>query len=345
MLPASSPLAQEPPQGDSLSARLGRLEEKVQSLQVMIGTLESFSRTKPGTPLSVEAPPPAPQAPPPQSDLGPRIDALETQITALTSHLEQIGRQMKALEAKLSALEAAPPPPAPLPPQGEPEPPPLRQGEAPIPPAQDEPLPLRQGEAPAPPAAPADPATASIGAQNEGEENADPSKPRWFGPKPGSDELAALLEQQGDSDAVPGPNEKPRNLAAPPPGVDAQTLYQQGYAALLQKDYGAAEATFRQLVEAYPDNALAGDAQYWLGETYYVRGQYKAAADAFLNGYKKYKSGQKAPDTLLKLGMSLAELGQKDAACSTFNELKTKYPGAPAHIGDEAKAWRKKTGC
>jgi tol-pal system protein YbgF len=354
-VPVSSSLAQEPPQagqtqaakpqgGDSLSARLGRLEEKVQSLQVTIGTLESFSRAKPGTPLSVEAPPPLPQAPA-QSDLGPRIDALETQITALTSHLEQIGRQMSALEAKLSALEAAPPPPAaPLPPQA--EPPPLRQGEAPIPPPQDEPLPLRQGEAPTPPAAPADPATASIGAPSEAEENADPSKPRWFGPKPGSDELAALLEGQGDSDAgPPGSDKAPRNLTAPPPGVDAQTLYQQGYAALLQKDYGAAEATFRQLVEAYPDNALAGDAQYWLGETYYVRGQYKNAADAFLKGYKKYKAGQKAPDTLLKLGMSLAELGQKDAACSTFNELKAKYPGAPAHIGDEAKAWRKKTGC
>jgi tol-pal system protein YbgF len=90
---------------------------------------------------------------------------------------------------------------------------------------------------------------------------------------------------------------------------------------------------------------LAGDAQYWLGETYYMRGQYKNAADSFLKGYQNYKSGQKAPDTLLKLGMALAELGQKDAACSTFGELKAKYPAAPAHIADEAKAWRNKTGC
>jgi tol-pal system protein YbgF len=330
--------------GASLSARLGRLEEKVQSLQVMMGTLESFSRTKPSTSLSVEAPPPPPAA---QSDLGPRIDALETQISALTSHIEQIGKQMSALEAKLSALETKPvPPPAPAPaaPSQE-EPPPLRQGEAPIPPPQDEVPPIRQGEAPAP-ATPADSATASVGASSEAEENVDPAKPRWYGPKPGSDELAALLERDAASDqAAPSSDEPPRSLTAPPPGVDAQTLYQQGYAALLQKDYAGAETTFRQLVEAYPDNALAGDAQYWLGETYYVRGQYKAAADAFLKGYKKYKSGQKAPDTLLKLGISLAELGQKAAACSTFKELKAKYPGAPVHIGDEAKAWRKKAGC
>ena len=113
----------------------------------------------------------------------------------------------------------------------------------------------------------------------------------------------------------------------------------------MQKDYAGAEVAFRELVDAYPNDPLAGNAQYWIGETYYVRGQYKNAADAFLKGYKKYKSSEKAPDTLLKLGMSLAELGQKDAACSTFDELKTKYPGAPEHIRDEAKAQRKQAGC
>ena len=288
----------------------------MQSLQVMMGTLESFSGAKSGVTLTVEAQPPAPQAQPAPSDLGPRLDALETQISALTSHIEQIGKQMSALEAKLSALQAMPTP-APVPPQA--ESPPLRQGEA--------------------PAAPADTATASVATPSDAEPGG-PGKPRWYGPKTGSDELGALLERDGTS----GGDNAPRNLTAALPGTDAQTLYQQGYGALLQKDYGAAEVAFRQLVETHPGDALAGDAQYWLGETYYVRGEYKNAADAFLKGYQKYK-GQKAPDTLLKLGMSLAELGQKDAACSTFNELKAKYPGAPVEIGDEAKAWRKKTGC
>ena len=113
------------------------------------------------------------------------------------------------------------------------------------------------------------------------------------------------------------------------PNSDAQSLYEQGYGSILQRDYGAAETAFRQLIAAYPNDPLAGSAQYWIGESYYVRGQYKSAADAFLKGYKKYKSGDKAPDTLLKLGMSLAELGQKDAACSTFGELTAKYPQAP----------------
>ena len=292
--------------GDSVSARLGRLEDKVRDLQVMIGTLESLLRAKPGTVLPQEAPAVAQD-----SSLGPRIDALETQITALTSHIEQIGKQMSAFEAKLSA--APMPPPAPPTPSA--EPPPERQGQALTPP----------------------PDSATAAAPPESGDDGDPSKQRWYGPKPGSDELAALLERQAASD--------PQNLTAALPGGDAQTLYQQGYGALLQKDYASAEIAFSQLVDAYPGDPLASNAQYWLGESYYVRGDYKNAADAFLKGYNKYKSGDKAPDTLLKLGMSLAELGQKDAACSTFDELKTKYPRAPEHIGEEAKAWRTKAGC
>jgi tol-pal system protein YbgF len=316
----------KPQGGDSIAARLERLEEKVQSLQVMMGTLESFSRTKPGAPLTIETQPPIAQTQPSPGDLGPRIEALETQISALTSHVEQIGRQLSALEAKLSALPANPSPPLP-----QASPPPPEPSDAPS---------IGQGEAPA------ETSPASVGASSAEDGSYDPSKPRWYGPKPSSDELTALLERETASGGVPpaSPDNAPRSLAALPAG-NAQTLYQQGYGALLQKDYAGAEDTFRQLVETYPDDPLAGDAQYWIGETYFVRGQYKKAADAFLNGYKKYKSGQKAPDSLLKLGMSLAELGQKDAACSTFNELKTKYPEAPPHIGDEAKAWRKKTGC
>ncbi len=284
----------------------------------MIGTLESFIRTKPGTVLPQEAPAPVAQGQSGQDDLGPRIDALETQITALTSHIEQMSKQMSALEAKLAAAQA---PPAPPPPSAAPPP-------------------DRQGQAPPPPSAPA--LASASGDAGDANDVGDTSKPRWYGPKPGNDQVAALLEGQAASDS---PNAEPQSLAAALPAGDAQTLYQQGYGALLQKDYAGAEGAFSRLVDAYPNDPLAANAQYWLGESYFVRGQYKNAADAFLKGYKKYKSGDKGPDTLLKLGMSLAELGQKDAACSTLNELKAKYPGAPEHIGEEAQAWRKKAGC
>ena len=246
---------------------------------------------------------------PPQADLSPRIDVLETQIGALTSHIEQLTRQMSALEKKLSSAPAAiaPPPRA-------------------------EPVPERQGEAVPPPSAPSS-ASADTPAEDDG------------GAKPGEDAVANLLSTQGGAEPPATPDDQPRSLAAALPEGDAQTLYQQGYGALLQKDYAGAEGAFRGLVRAYPDDPLAGNAQYWIGETYYMRGQYKNAADAFLKGYKKYKSSEKAPDTLLRLGMALAELGQKDAACSALNELRAKYPEAPEHIREDASAQRKHFGC
>ena len=88
-----------------------------------------------------------------------------------------------------------------------------------------------------------------------------------------------------------------------------------------------------------------GKAQYWLGETYYVRGQFKDAAEAFLKSYKQYQAGEKAPDSLLKLGMALGELGQKDAACSTLNEFGAKYPGADSQLQGQVRGERIRLGC
>lgn len=122
-------------------------------------------------------------------------------------------------------------------------------------------------------------------------------------------------------------------------GKSPRQLYDTGYNHLMANDYGAAETTFRTFLSNYPKNDLSGNAQYWLGETYFARGDFKTAANEFLKGYKSYKGSQKAPDNLLKLGMSLQRLGQSEAACQTFNELKSRYKSLPGHIarkvGDE----------
>jgi tol-pal system protein YbgF len=137
-----------------------------------------------------------------------------------------------------------------------------------------------------------------------------------------------------------------------PPGSKAdaepqepQQLYERAYGYLLQKDYGTAEATFEDFLKRHPGHSLAGNAQYWLGETFFVRGQYKPAAAAFLKGYQDYAKSQKAPESLLKLAMSLQRLGQKDAACSSHNELATKFPNPPAHIKSLAQTERQRSGC
>jgi tol-pal system protein YbgF len=143
--------------------------------------------------------------------------------------------------------------------------------------------------------------------------------------------------------AMPAPSGPPSSPAEPEP--QPQQLYERAYGYLLQKDYATAEATFDDFLKRHPTHALAGNAQYWLGETFYVRGQYRPAAAAFLKGYQDYAKSQKAPECLLKLAMSLQRLGQKDAACSSYNEFATKFPNPPAHVRSLAQAERQRSGC
>jgi tol-pal system protein YbgF len=314
---AAAAPAVKPQASDSVGARLTRIEEKLGDLQVLVGALESFIRSKPGAMLPQETPGGAAGSQAQSGDLSPRVDALETQIGALTSQLEQMNQQLSALKAEPGAQA-----PVALPPSN---PPPDRQGQA-------------------------DPSSPSALADMAGTagDASDTSKPRWYGPKPGEDQVSALPGGEAHPLLPPAqeggaPGGWPESAALPDSNV--HSLYERGYGALSQRDYAGAEAAFRQLIESYPKDPLAGNAQYWIGESFYRRGQYKNAADAFLKGYKKYKSGDKAPETLLKLGMSLAALGQKDAACSTFGELKSKYPAAPEPVRDEAKAEQKKARC
>jgi len=127
--------------------------------------------------------------------------------------------------------------------------------------------------------------------------------------------------------------------------VPPRAAYDKAYGYLLEQDYGAAEVAFGEFVNRHPKDKLAGNAQYWLGESHYVRGNYRAAANAFLKGYKTYRKSSKAPDSLLKLAMSLSRLGQKPSACSTFKELAARFPNAPAHVTRRSEAERQRAGC
>ena|GEM_PF-3591600 len=115
-------------------------------------------------------------------------------------------------------------------------------------------------------------------------------------------------------------------------GVPSRKLYDAGYNYLMASDYVSAEATFRSFLRNYPQDELSGNAQYWLGETYFARNDYRKAAHEFLKGYKTYKNSVKGPDNLLKLGMSLQRLGQSEAACQTYAQLNDKYKSLSGHI-------------
>jgi len=116
-----------------------------------------------------------------------------------------------------------------------------------------------------------------------------------------------------------------------------QAVYEAAYGLLLQQDYRAAQLAFADFIQKHPKSALAGKAQYWLGETFYLQGQYKNAAAAFLKSYQTYATSSKAPDSLLKLAMSLDRLGQRGSACASLREISKKYPTSPQHLQRRAQ--------
>jgi len=149
------------------------------------------------------------------------------------------------------------------------------------------------------------------------------------------------------------PNQPQQTARATPPASgkgklpngSPQERYNYAYKLLVQSDYADAESAFREFLSAHPQDALAGNAQYWLGETYYVRGQYEPAAQAFLQGYQGYPKGAKAPDSLLKLGMSLSAMKKNPEACAALGQLGKEFASAPPHVKDAATRERGKIGC
>lgn len=129
------------------------------------------------------------------------------------------------------------------------------------------------------------------------------------------------------------------------PGGSAQQQYDYAFGLLRDADYPRAEAALQQFLAAHPDHALAPNAQYWLAETYYVRQKYKESAVAFAEGYQKAPKGAKAPDNLLKLGMSLAALNQREDACLTLTQLGREFPDASAAIKRRSDQERSRLGC
>lgn len=126
---------------------------------------------------------------------------------------------------------------------------------------------------------------------------------------------------------------------------DAAGLYEQGFAQIKQEDYAAAEKSFAQFMKDYPTHALAPNALYWLGETFYVRKDYDKAARAFAEAYQKYPNGPKGADNLLKLGMSLSGKGEKDSACVALAQLRKEYPKGPEPVLKRGEQEMKALGC
>ncbi len=110
-------------------------------------------------------------------------------------------------------------------------------------------------------------------------------------------------------------------------------------------DYNMAERAFREFVDNNPDNEFSGNAQYWYAETFRIRQLYTDAASAYLEGYQKYPKSEKAPINLLKLGVSLVQIGEKDQGCLMIVGVKKQYPNATQSVLQKAKYEEKKFEC
>ena len=129
------------------------------------------------------------------------------------------------------------------------------------------------------------------------------------------------------------------------PNVSPQEQYEFATSFLKVGDYNMAERAFREFVETNPEEELSGNAQYWYAETFRIRQLYTDAASAYLEGYQKYPSSEKAPINLLKLGVSLVQIGEKDQGCLMIAGVKKQYPNAKQSVLQKAKYEQKKFEC
>lgn len=124
-----------------------------------------------------------------------------------------------------------------------------------------------------------------------------------------------------------------------------EDLYQAAYGHVLSGDYQVAEREFRDYLDIFPNGDKASDASFWLGEAQYSQGNYNEAAKTFLNAHQTYGKSKKAPEMLLKLGMSLAALDNRETACATLREVNNRYPDASTAVKNKVAAETGRLSC
>ena len=129
------------------------------------------------------------------------------------------------------------------------------------------------------------------------------------------------------------------------PNVSPKKQYEFATSFLKVGDYSMAERAFKEFVITNSDHELAGNAQYWYAETFRIRQLYTDAASAYLEGYQKYPKGDKAPINLLKLGVSMVQIGEKEQGCKMIEGIEKQYPKANESVLQKAKYESKKFEC
>ena len=121
--------------------------------------------------------------------------------------------------------------------------------------------------------------------------------------------------------------------------------YQFAMDLLKQGDYETAEIAFQEFLNVGENLSLLSNSNFWLAETLYVRENYKDAAKNYLNLYQVYPESMRAPDALLKLGISLIKMDQREQGCLTFLQLQDTYPNATASLINRSNLELQKNEC
>ena len=173
------------------------------------------------------------------------------------------------------------------------------------------------------------------------------AKPQDFGAAPGYQTSNLPKEQSINSveTAQSVITEEPEKRDSLLPDKPAIEQYEFAVSFMKIGDYETAEFALKEFIEKNKDHDLAGNAQYWYGETFRIRQLYSDAATAYLDGYQNYPKSKKAPDNLLKLGITMVQLGEKDQGCKMISGLKKEYPKASKSVLQKAQYEQKKFKC
>jgi tol-pal system protein YbgF len=312
-----------------------------------------------------------------------RIEAALRELTGTVEQLQyrnqQLEQQLRALQdgsqagARPPVSQPQPQPQAPPRPSAQYSPPPVAPPPviaaapppAPIEPEPPPPPPGRSGRGdafnpalnPAAPGAPRPLGTSTAATEPPPPPAADvpPAGPRQPGAPLDLSRVSAPPPPPPPGGAAPGgalPPPPPSNpsgtgamQATLPPGNSAKDEFDLAYGYLQHKDYGPAADEFANFLRQYPSDRLAPEAQFWMGEALFQSQRYRDAAEAFLAVSTKYDTTARAPDALLRLGISLAALGEKEAACASLGEVLRKYPRASVSVKQSVDREQKRAHC
>lgn len=307
----------------------------------------------------------APAAAQDAADAIVRINRLESQMRQMSGQIEQLQFENRQLKDQLRKFQedvefrfqesggrggskpspSTTPAPRPVQPQAQPQGAPQRRSDifdpsqAPDAPGAPRPLGSTQPSAPLAEAELGEPMdfsgeqVAGIGELIEQDDQG------AFGEAPIQEGVTSMPMPQGAIGARDAPSVAATSVGSPGSDFDA------AYASFSQKDYDQAEMGFRRFLQSNPRDRQVPEATFWLGETYLQRGRYREAAEQFLNVSAEHPDAAKAPDALLRLGMSLSGMGARDRACAVFTELDRKYPQASANVRQGSEREQKRNKC